>query len=83
MCSVNMHKPDDIPFQVHAWPFIVLYMVFIFIAWKKSSSITTYQVNNHNRSQTTQQPSATAIIQAIIEIMYLILLGRMWRGDGG
>ena len=67
---------------MHAWPFIVLYMVFIFIAWEKSSSITTYQVYNHNSSQTTQQPSATAIIQGIIEIIYLILLGRMWRGMG-
>ena len=67
---------------MHAWPFIVLCMVFIFIAWKKSSSITTYQVNNHNSSQTTQQPKATAIIQGITEITYLILLGRMWRGYG-
>jgi len=54
-----------------------------FYCLEKSSSITTYQVNNHNSSQTTQQPTATAIIQGIIEIIYLILLGRMWRGDGG
>ena len=53
-----------------------------FYCLEKSSSITTYQVNNHNSSQTTQQPSATAIIQGIIEIIYLILLGRMWRGRG-
>ena len=54
-----------------------------FYSLEKSSSITTYQVNNHNSSQTTRQPSATAIIQGIIEIIYLILLGRMWRGDEG
>ena len=54
-----------------------------FYCLEKSISITTYQANNHNSSQTTQQPSATAIIQGIIEIIYLILLGRMWRGDGG
>ena len=73
MCSVNMHKPDDIPFQVHAWPFIVLYMVFIFIAWKKSISITTYQANNHNSSQTTQQPGATAIIQEIEAVVCIYI----------
>ena len=53
-----------------------------FYCLEKSILITTYQVNDHNSSQTTQQPSATAIIQGIIEIIYLILLGRMWRGDG-
>ena len=48
-------------------------MVFIFIAWKKSSSITTYQVNNHNSSQTTQQPSATAIIQGIEAVVCIYI----------
>ena len=28
-------------------------------SWKNNSPITTYQFNNHNSSQTIQQPSAT------------------------
>ena len=41
-----------------------------FYCLEKSSSITTYQVNNHSSSQTTQQPSARAITSDV-ESVYL------------
>ena len=44
-----------------------------FYCLEKSISITTYQANNHNSSQTTQQPTATAIIQGIEAVVCIYI----------
>ena len=37
----------------------LVYGIYLDKSWKNNSPITTYQFNNHNSSQTIQQPSAT------------------------
>ena len=37
----------------------LVYGIYLDKSWKNNGPITTYQFNNHNSSQTIQQPSAT------------------------
>ena len=74
----------------------LVYGIYLDKSWKNNSPITTYQFNNHNSSQTIQQPSATGNnsrnlnhlfnsfnVSFVINNLNKVVVVVFWEGCGG